>query len=91
MAQQQSIVFVVDDDLSVRESLALLLRVEGLDVETFASARELLARPPPDGPARPGGCALRPLGDRFGRQTRGRDHRSNPSLPHAIADRARAV
>jgi len=42
-------VFVVDDDVSVRESLELLLRHEGWLVETFESAREFLARPPVDG------------------------------------------
>lgn len=42
------IVFVVDDDISVRESLELLLRREGWQPETFASAQEFLnrARPP---------------------------------------------
>lgn len=39
------IVFVVDDDLSVRESLELLIRFEGWQAETFASADEFLARP----------------------------------------------
>src|SRR6202167_3371333 len=39
------IVFVVDDDVSVRESLELLIRCEGWQPETFASAREFLARP----------------------------------------------
>jgi FixJ family two-component response regulator len=39
------IVFVVDDDISVRESLELLIRSEGWQVETFASAQEFLARP----------------------------------------------
>jgi FixJ family two-component response regulator len=39
------IVFVVDDDISVRESLELLIRHEGLEVETFTSAQEFLARP----------------------------------------------
>jgi FixJ family two-component response regulator len=39
------IVFVVDDDISIRESLELLIRYEGLDVETFESAQEFLARP----------------------------------------------
>ncbi len=39
------IVFVVDDDISVRESLELLLRSEGWQPEAFASAREFLARP----------------------------------------------
>ena len=35
----------------MRESLALLVRAEGLDVETFASAREFLRRPPSEGPS----------------------------------------
>jgi FixJ family two-component response regulator len=38
-------VFVVDDDVSVRESLELLLRSEGWEPELFASAEEFLARP----------------------------------------------
>ncbi len=46
MPENPSIVFVVDDDISVRESLELLLRHEGLDVETFVSAQEFLDRPP---------------------------------------------
>src|SRR5712671_4517062 len=39
------IVFVVDDDISVRESLQLLIECEGWHPETFASAQEFLARP----------------------------------------------
>ncbi len=39
------IVFVVDDDISVRESLELLIRSEGWQVETFVSAKEFLDRP----------------------------------------------
>src|SRR5712672_114271 len=39
------IVFVVDDDVSVRESLELLIRWEGLQPEVFASAQEFLSRP----------------------------------------------
>ena len=39
------IVFVVDDDVSVRESLELLIRCAGWRPETFASAQEFLARP----------------------------------------------
>jgi FixJ family two-component response regulator len=39
------LVFVVDDDISVRESLELLIRSEGWEPETFASAQEFLARP----------------------------------------------
>lgn len=40
------IVFVVDDDFSVRESLGELIRSIGYQVETFSSAREFLGRPP---------------------------------------------
>src|SRR5437762_7688413 len=41
----QSLVFVVDDDVSVRESLEGLIRSVGWQPELFASAREFLARP----------------------------------------------
>jgi FixJ family two-component response regulator len=44
-SQTAPTVFVVDDDISVRESLELLIREEGLEVETFQSAQEFLARP----------------------------------------------
>ena len=40
-----SIVFVVDDDVSVRESLEPLIRTAGWQPETFASAQEFLTRP----------------------------------------------
>ena len=40
------IIFVVDDDVSVRESLELLVRNEGWQSETFSSADEFLKRPP---------------------------------------------
>src|SRR5262249_40228965 len=40
-----AMVFVVDDDISVRESLELLIRCEGWRPETFASAQEFLDRP----------------------------------------------
>ena len=39
------IVFVVDPDISVRESLELLIHAAGWHAETFASARQFLARP----------------------------------------------
>jgi FixJ family two-component response regulator len=39
------VVFVVDDDVSVRESLELLIRFAGWQPETFASAQEFLDRP----------------------------------------------
>src|ERR1700678_2085089 len=45
MSQPASIVFVVDNDISVRESLELLIRYEGWQPETFASAQEFLDRP----------------------------------------------
>src|SRR6266853_6396860 len=45
MSHATPIVFVVDDDLSVRESLEALIRFAGWQPETFASAQEFLARP----------------------------------------------
>ena len=45
MSQAVPIVFVVDDDVSVRESLELLIRSEGWEPQTFASALEFLACP----------------------------------------------
>ncbi|MGB9199133.1 MAG: response regulator [Terriglobales bacterium] len=45
MSQITPIVFVVDDDVSVRESLELLVRFEGWQPETFASAQEFLDHP----------------------------------------------
>src|SRR5271154_1592408 len=46
MADVTPIVFVVDDDVSVRESLQLLIRCEGWQSRAFASAQEFFARPP---------------------------------------------
>lgn len=46
-----SLVFVVDDDASVRKSLARLVKGAGYEVETFTSVRDFLARPPYDGPS----------------------------------------
>ena len=43
--QDKPIVFVVDDDISVRESLEMLIRFAGWQPETFASAEEFLAHP----------------------------------------------
>jgi len=45
MLQVTPIVFVVDDDVSVRESLELLIRCEGWQPETFASAQDFLDYP----------------------------------------------
>ena len=44
MSDAPSIVFVVDDDISVRESLDLLIRTAGWRAETFASAHDFLSR-----------------------------------------------
>src|SRR3984957_16571249 len=46
MSHAIPIVFVVDDDVSVRESLELLILCEGWEPQTFASALDFLARPP---------------------------------------------
>jgi len=46
-----SIVFVVDDDPSVRSSLKFLLSTVGLQVESFGSADTFLHRKPPDAPS----------------------------------------
>ena len=47
MVDSQGIVFVVDDDVSVRESLELLLKHAGWQPHTFESAQEFLACPRP--------------------------------------------
>jgi len=44
------LVFVVDDDVSVRQSLEVLLRSAGWRVETFTSATDFLDHPRPNGP-----------------------------------------
>ena len=51
MSETQPIVFVVDDDASVREALERLVRSAGLRVEAFASAEEFLTRPRADAPS----------------------------------------
>jgi FixJ family two-component response regulator len=45
MSHATPIVFVVDDDVSVRESLESLIRFAGWHPETFSSAQEFIARP----------------------------------------------
>jgi FixJ family two-component response regulator len=45
VSQSRPVVFVVDDDVSVRESLRPLIAVEGWQPEVFASAQEFLAHP----------------------------------------------
>jgi FixJ family two-component response regulator len=50
----EAIVFVIDDDESIREALKSLIRSVGLSVETFASAHDFLQRQRPDIP----GCLI---------------------------------
>jgi FixJ family two-component response regulator len=49
--QVAPVVFVVDDDISVRESLELLIHCEGWKAETFSSAKKFLDRPRSLGPS----------------------------------------
>jgi FixJ family two-component response regulator len=51
MTEPRPIVFVVDDDESVRRSTERLIRSAGLDVQTFTSAREFLKQPRPERPS----------------------------------------
>jgi FixJ family two-component response regulator len=46
-----AVVFVVDDDPSVRSSLKFLIGSVGLEVESFDSAETFLQRKPPDAPS----------------------------------------
>jgi RNA polymerase sigma factor (sigma-70 family) len=57
MREPKSTVFIVDDDLSVRESLELLLGSVGLDVKTYPSAEKFLKGVPPDA----SGCLITDL------------------------------
>lgn len=50
----QALVYVIDDDASVRKSLERLIRSAGLDVESFPSAQDFLSFNPPDRP----GCLV---------------------------------
>jgi FixJ family two-component response regulator len=51
---EQAVVFVVDDDPSMRRSLESLLRSVGLDVSLFSSAQEFTQAKRPDAP----GCLV---------------------------------
>ncbi len=53
-ADDQPVVFVVDDDPSMRATLTDVMRSVGLQVQTFASAREFMDSKPPDAP----GCLV---------------------------------
>ncbi len=54
MSKPESIVYVVDDDESVREAIQSLIRSVGLHVEAFASAQDFLRSKRPDIP----GCLV---------------------------------
>ena len=54
MSETDGVVFVVDDDASLRESLKNLIRSVGLRVEAFPSAQEFLRSKRPDVP----GCLV---------------------------------
>jgi FixJ family two-component response regulator len=54
MTEQQPVTFVIDDDASVRESVADLLRSVGLSVQAFGSTQEFLQSKPPNAP----GCIV---------------------------------
>jgi FixJ family two-component response regulator len=54
MSDLDPVVFVVDDDPSIRDALTSLIRSVGLRVETFESARAFLIRQPSDAP----GCLV---------------------------------
>jgi FixJ family two-component response regulator len=51
MLAKKPLVFIVDDDVSVRESLELLIIQEGLQPEAFGTADEFLKRPAPAVPS----------------------------------------
>jgi FixJ family two-component response regulator len=74
----RSIVFVVDDDAAVRDSLDSLIRSVGLRVEAFSSGREFLRRERPEGPA----CLV--LDVRL-------PDRSGLEIQHALAARDRSI
>ena len=54
MTDAQPVVFVIDDDASVRGGIEDLLRSVGLSVQTFGSAQEFLQSNRPEAP----GCIV---------------------------------
>jgi len=51
MAENDAIVFVIDDDPSIREAIKSLIRSVGMRVQTFASAQEFMESKRPEAPA----------------------------------------
>lgn len=51
MSPEHPVVFIVDDDISVRDALKNLLRSVGLKAEAYGSAQEFLGARRPDGPS----------------------------------------
>jgi FixJ family two-component response regulator len=54
MSETAPVVFVIDDDASIREALTNLLRSVGITVETFGTAQQFLSAKRPDAP----GCLI---------------------------------
>lgn len=54
MTNEHEIVFVIDDEESVRNSLSLFMKISGYKVESFESSEQYLAREPHTGP----GCII---------------------------------
>jgi len=50
MSEDQPTVFVIDDDVSVREAIEGMVKSVGLQAQTFESAQDFLRKPPIDGP-----------------------------------------
>ena len=51
MTKIDSIVFVIDDDPSIREAITSLIQSVGMSVQAFGSAKEFMARSRPNAPA----------------------------------------
>jgi FixJ family two-component response regulator len=51
MTRTHALVYVIDDERSMRKAIGRLLESEGYSVEMFAGAREFLARTPQVGPS----------------------------------------
>ena len=50
MSEDQPTIFVIDDDVSVRDAIEGIVKSVGLRAQTFVSAQEFLQKSPPDGP-----------------------------------------